>query len=128
MITNQNEINKLEQKTKIYIPNEYINENYRYTWNNGLITIKTNENCHTQYTTTYCNCRNYIADKNIVSNVYECNVNQGSNDIPIEMISSDVNDSNYLVGYYYTEKMLGLAIICLGILFAKMLIKERSYL
>lgn len=128
MITNQNEINKLEQKTKIYIPEEYVNENYIYTWNNGIINIKTNDNCRTQYNTTYCDCRNYIAEKNIVGNVYECSRNTSNNDIPITMISTDVNDSNYLVGYYYTEKMLGLGIICLGLLFAKMLIKERSYL
>ena len=47
MITNEEQITKYKEYNKIYIPSEYINENYKYTINQDEVTIITNENCET---------------------------------------------------------------------------------
>ena len=41
---------------KMYLPSEYINSNYTYNLDSQYIQIRTNQNCYTQYSTTYCDC------------------------------------------------------------------------
>ena len=60
MIQNENDILKFKDYNKLYIPQEYNNENYQYKINNNNILIITNNNCYTQYSSTYCDCYYYI--------------------------------------------------------------------
>ena len=63
-----------------YLPSEYINSNYRYSINNYYYTIRTNKNCYTQYSTTYCDCYDIYYSANYIStNAYQCNINTTTN-------------------------------------------------
>lgn len=39
-----------------YLPSDVINANYHYYSNGTYFTIKTNNNCYSQYNTQYCDC------------------------------------------------------------------------
>ena len=53
MIKNEEQKIEYENYNKIYIPNEYINQNYKYTIAGDEITIITNENCYKNYNNQY---------------------------------------------------------------------------
>ena len=61
---------------KTYMPQELLNNNYRYTISNDSILVHTNRNCYTQYNTTYCDCY-YVYPKMdyLISNSNSCNYN-----------------------------------------------------
>lgn len=65
--------------SKTYLPQKFINSNYRYTVSDDSILIHTNNNCYTNYNTTYCDCY-YIYPKMdyLESQSYSCNYNPGS--------------------------------------------------
>lgn len=65
--------------SKTYLPQQYINSNYRYTISNDSYLVHTNNNCYNNYNTTYCDCY-YIYPKNnyLISQVSSCNYNPSS--------------------------------------------------
>lgn len=77
---------------KTYLPTEYINSNYKYRLNSDYFTIITNNNCYTQYSSTYCDCFNiYPKLDYIVSEPTSCNIN----------VSSFTSSSSFTDNYYY---------------------------
>ena len=75
MINNEQIKSQYENNNKIYIPKDYFKDNWKYTINNDTITIINNNNCYTQYSSTYCDCRQYNMKYNIITEVYQCNAN-----------------------------------------------------
>ena len=92
MINGEN-ITKYQTKNKVYIPTEYLNQNYTYTINNNEITIITNQNCYQNYNTTYCDCYRYNEQYNIITESYTCNSNAGNYVLSYSSLSDNVNDS-----------------------------------
>lgn len=128
MINNQNDVNSLKSNNKIYVPESYVNSNYQYKISDDHILIITNQNCYTQYSSTYCDCYYYNYKNNLVSSPYTCNINNSSTSIPFSSISTDVNDSLYLRDRFYQDKSILFFILILAIIFALFLTKERSHL
>ena len=74
-----------------YLPADYINSNWSYSFNGDYYTIKTNNNCHTQFQTTYCDCYSIFPDNDyLVSNSYSC-----SNTNSSLLINADKFTDNY---------------------------------
>lgn len=65
-----------------YLPTQYINSNYTYSITNDYIIVRTNQNCYTNYSTTYCDCYNvfYKADY-MIGNKYSCSTSSTTNSI-----------------------------------------------
>lgn len=124
MINNDNDI-KLQNK--IYIPQEYINQNYKYNFNGDYIQIRTNQNCRTSNTYQYCNCYYYNWKTNTISTTYECTYNTTSNyNIAYSQISSDIKYSEPLRNTYYMNNILRISVFVIAIIFFIALTKERS--
>ena len=118
MITNDEEITKYENYNKIYIPENYIDENNKYTINNDTITIITNQNCTTNYNTTNCDCYNYNMKYNIIGSVYSCNRNPNNNNlISNEQITTDINYNDKIIGKYTKDYIIVYGIILIALLF-----------
>lgn len=126
MINNTEDITKYSESGKIYIPSQYINQNYSYRFNGDYITIQTNLNCRTQYSTTYCDCRQYNWKLNVISNPYECSIGSTTQIIPFESISEDINDSMYIRDRFIQDKGIYIGIFILGIILAILLTRNRS--
>lgn len=128
MIENTNDINKYTQMDKIYIPSNYINSNYSYRFNNNFIDIITNNNCYTNYNTTYCDCYRYEYKNNVISNVYTCSTNNSNASIDFTYITSDINYSSAIREKFIQDKLILIGIFIIGIIFAILLTKERKYI
>lgn len=102
MINNESQTSYTEYK-KIYIPEEYNSENYKYTLSGDEITIITNQNCYTNYNSTYCDCYRYNEKYNIITESYSCNNNPSNYIINYDNISSNVNDSYRITRDYVNE-------------------------
>ena len=65
---------------KLYLPTEYINNNFTYYISNEYtISVRTNQNCYTQYSTTYCDCFDIFTNLDYIkSNTYSCSVSSYS--------------------------------------------------
>lgn len=89
---------------KTYLPQNMINNNYRYTISNDSILVHTNNNCYTQYNTTYCDCY-YVYPKldYLVSNSTTCNYNP----------TTYVNNDNFTSDYWYRIDLSSILIIFL---------------
>lgn len=75
-----------------YLPYDYINSNYKYQLNNDYFRVITNENCYTQYNSTYCDCFNvYPRLDYLASEKTSCNIN----------VSNYVNSSSFTDNFYY---------------------------
>ena len=74
-----------------YIPSNLKNQNYTYyISNSNYIVVRTNDNCYTQYQTTYCDCIDlYPSLDYIYSNRYSCSTSSYSHTIPYDKISND---------------------------------------
>lgn len=125
MITNQEEITKYTNENKIYIPTQYKNQNYTYKINGEYITIITNQNCYTNYNTTYCDCYMYNYENNLISNSYSCSTNNNNPTIGYSYISDNINDSKYIREKYMQDKSIILIMLGIGIIFAILLMKGR---
>lgn len=91
-----------------YLPNEFINSNFRYSINNYYYTIRTNRNCYTQYSTTYCDCYDiYYTNSYLQTNAYQCNFNTTTN----------INYNNFTDNFYYRYDFDKIMIIFICILF-----------
>lgn len=128
MIIEQNDLVNYENIDKIYVPNNYINQNWQYNFNGDYIIIRTNENCRTSYNTTYCDCRSYNYKTNVMSEIYECNTtNTNTQTIAYTSISNDINDSMYIRERFIQDKMLYLGIFILGIIIAILITRRVKY-
>jgi len=64
----------------LYVPKNLNNANYRYIINSDYYEVHTNNNCYTQYSTTYCDCyRVYPNYDYSTTYPYSCNYNTSSN-------------------------------------------------
>lgn len=124
LIRNQNDITKYKEYNKIYIPIEYINTQYRYYENGNYIRIVTNNNCYTQYNTTYCDVYDYNIERNLISKTYTGNNNPNLVEIDKQYITSDINYSPHIRQIYIQNKMTMGLILLIGIIFAILLSKE----
>lgn len=127
MITNENDILKYKDYNKIYIPSDFLNQNWQYRLNGDYVTVITNSNCYTQYSSTYCDCYLYNFKENLISNAYTCNTNNSNASIPYNSLTNDINYSEHIRNIFIQDKSILLLIIILGILFAKFLLSERNY-
>lgn len=120
MINGEN-ITKYKAKNKIYIPTELLDQDYQYTINNNEITIYTNENCYTNYNTTYCDCYRYNEQYNIQTKNYSCNVgNIGNYVINYQNLSDDINDSYRITRDYMNDYIIMFLIVILGTIIVSM--------
>lgn len=79
-----------------YLPQRFINSGYHYTINNYYYTIRTNENCYTQYNTTYCDCYDiYFNNDYLTTQAYTCNYNQNVN----------ISYANFTSDYWYKNNI-----------------------
>lgn len=120
MITNEEQINKYKEYNKVYIPSEYINENYKYTINQDEITIITNENCYTNYNNQYCDCIKYNEKYNIVTERYQCNRNPSNYIISSSQLTEDVNYSTRITNEYKNNYIVLYGIVIIALLFVVM--------
>ena len=128
MIAEQNDLVNYVNYNKIYVPEDYVNENYLYRFNGDYITIMTNNNCRTSYNTTYCDCRQYNYKTNVITNVYECSVSgTQTQQIPYTSISTDINDSIYIRERFIQDKSIYIGIFIIGIILAILLTKRGAY-
>lgn len=116
MINDSGNITKYQNANKIYIPQDYYNQNWKYTLNNDTVTIITNNNCYSQYSSTYCDCRQYNIKNNIITEVYQCNSNPSNGLINHNYISIDINDSPRAREQYTQQYIIWLGMLIIGIL------------
>lgn len=124
LISNVNDLNKYKEYNKIYIPENYNKNTYDYYINGNNIRIITNNNCYTQYNTTYCDIYEYNIENNLISRTYNGNANPNLIEIDRQYITSDINYSNHIRQVYIQDKLTFLAIIGIGIIFAILVSKE----
>ena len=110
---------KIEYKeyNKIYIPSEYINQNYKYTISGDEITIITNNNCYTNYNSTYCDCIRYNERYNIKTEVYECNRNPSNYILNSNQLTDDINYSYRITNDYKNNYIILYGIVIIALLF-----------
>lgn len=117
MIKNEEQITKYKEYNKIYIPSEYINENYKYTINQDEITIITNENCEMNYNSQYCDCMRYNERYNVVTERYQCNRNPNNYIIRSNQLTDDINYSTRITNQYKNEYIILFGIVIIALLF-----------
>ena len=126
MINNNEKIQEYTNNNKIYIPQIYNNQNYKYTIDNYKnITIITNQNCNTNYNTTYCDCYKYNPELNIISSLQQCNNTPNTGIINYNMISSDINNSIRITRDYVNDYTIIFGTIIIALLFI-ILMKRNS--
>ena len=123
MINNEEIKSKYEKNNKIYIPKDYFKNSWKYTINNDTITIITNNNCYTQYSNTYCDCRQYNMKYNIITEVYQCNAN-ANNVINHNYITTDINDSIKITNDYVKSYGIYFGMFIIALLLTIMLKKN----
>ena len=121
MINGNETTTKWEQDNKIYVPTTYNNQNYKYTISGDEITIITNNNCYTNYNTTYCDCYRYNERYNILTESYSCNSNPNNYIIDNYYISSDINDSYRITRDYSNYYVIMIGIIVIVLLFSNIM-------
>ena len=117
MINNENQKIEYSKYNKIYIPSEYINENYKYTINQDEITIITNENCETNYNSQYCDCMRYNIKYNIITNRYQCNRNPSNYILNSTQLTDDINYSYRITNEYKNNYIILYGIVIIALLF-----------
>lgn len=110
---------KIEYKNynKIYIPSEYINENYKYTISGDEITIITNNNCYNNYNNQYCDCMKYNEKYNIITEVYQCNRNPSNYILSSNQLTDDINYSYRITNDYKNNYIILYGIVIIALLF-----------
>ena len=127
MITNNEDINTYSAYNKIYIPNTFINNSYRYYFNGDYVIIVKNTGCFQQYNTTYCDCNYYNYKNNVMSEQSSCNAYPNNYQISNSLISSDINDSLYIRERFIEDKTILFGIVIIAIIFTILLTKEIRY-
>lgn len=116
MIKDSEQKIQYKEYNKIYIPTEYINQNYKYTLNQDEITIITNENCNTNYN-EYCDCMRYNIRYNIITNRYQCNRNPNNYIINSNQLTDDVNYSYRITNEFKNNYIILYGIVIIALLF-----------
>ena len=128
MISNTNDQSQYQNYNKLYLPNDLINQNWKYNFNGDYIIIRTNQNCTTNYNNQYCDCKAYNMKNNVVSTNYSCNYTSDSNQsIAYTSLSSDINDSMYIRERFIQDKGLIIGIFILGLILAILMTKRGAY-
>lgn len=123
MISNENDILQYETYNKVYIPKDYLKNSWTYRLNDNSITIIT-DSC----SNSNCTCYKYNYKDNIISDSYTCS-NYSYNSYAVidhDYLTSDINYSPSITKYFFQDKLIFLFIICIGIIFARVLTRERS--
>ena len=128
MIKNEEQIIKYKEYNKIYIPTEYINQNYKYTINGDEITIITNENCEMNYNSQYCDCIRYNERYNIVTERYQCNRNPNNYILSSNQVTDDINYSTRITNEYKNNYIILYGIVIIALLFIIMTKKNSRRL
>lgn len=126
MINNEEQIIKYKEYNKIYIPTEYINQNYKYTLNGDEITIITNENCYTNYNNQYCDCIKYNERYNIKTEIYQCNRNPSNYILNSNQLTDDVNYSTRITNEYKNNYIILYGIVITALIFIIMIKKSNN--
>ena len=108
---------KYKEYNKIYIPSEYINENYKYTISGDEITIITNNNCYNNYNNQYCDCMKYNERYNIITEVYQCNRNPSNYILSSNQLTDDINYSYRITNEYKNNYIILYGIVIIALLF-----------
>lgn len=111
---------KIEYKeyNKIYIPTEYLNENYKYTISGDEITIITNNNCYkNNYNNEYCDCMKYNEKYNIITEVYQCNRNPNNYILNSNQLTDDINYSYRITNDFKNNYIILYGIVIIALLF-----------
>lgn len=125
MITNYEQINEYTEHNKIYVPTNYINQNYKYQIDSNNLTIITNNNCYNNYNTTYCDCYRYNIEYNIISESYSCNNNPSNYIVSYTQLTNDINSSKRITNDYTKDYIIMYGIVIIIILIAT-LFKRNS--
>lgn len=120
MIKDSEQKIQYKEYNKIYIPTEYINQNYKYTINQDEITIITNENCEMNYNSQYCDCIRYNEKYNIVTNRYQCNRNPNNYIINSNQLTDDINYSYRITNEFKNNYIILYGIVIIALLFVIM--------
>lgn len=73
-----------------YLPQDLLNSQWSYYYNNNYFIIRTNRNCVTQYNTQYCDCYNVFQNNNyLVSNPYSCSAPNSQYSLNYSNFTSD---------------------------------------
>lgn len=73
-----------------YIPEEYLNSNWNYYYNNNYFIVRTNNNCYTNYNTQYCDCYNIFQNNDyLISNSYSCSTPNVQYSIPYNSLTNN---------------------------------------
>ena len=126
MINNEEQIIKYKEYNKIYIPTEYINQNYKYTLNGDEVTIITNENCEMNYNSQYCDCIRYNIRYNIITNRYQCNRNPNNYILSSNQVTDDVNYSYRITNEYTNNYIILYGIVIIALIFIIMIKKNNN--
>lgn len=126
MINNEEQIIKYKEYNKIYIPTEYINENYKYTISGDEITIITNENCEMNYNSQYCDCIRYNEKYNIITNRYQCNRNPSNYILNSNQITDNINYSTRITNEYKNNYIILYGIVIIALIFIIMIKKSNN--
>ena len=79
-----------------YLPSELINSNYHYSINDYYYTIRTDKNCYTEYSNTYCDCYDvYFNNDYLTTDPYSCRYNTTTN----------INYSNFSSEFWYKNNI-----------------------
>ena len=128
MINNENQKIEYSKYNKIYLPTEYINEQYKYTISGDEVTIITNENCYTNYNNQYCDCKKYNEKYNIITETYQCNRNPSNYILNSNQITSDINYSTRITNEYKNNYIILYGIVIIALLFIIMTRKNSRRL
>lgn len=127
-IINNTDVQEYSNFNKIYIPDEMLDSNFSYYYDDNYITIITDNNCYTQYNSTFCDCNRFILSNNVVTDSYSCNINQNLPKLNYNSLSDNINDSLTLNHLYLSNTIVYLLMFILALFFASFLIKDRRYL
>ena len=127
-IVNGSDVDVYSNLSRLYIPTDYLNTNYSYHINGNYIDIITNNNCFTQYNSTYCDCYKLSTLNDVVSDSYSCNISTNNPKISYDSLSSDIIYSDNIRTTYYSNTLIYLVMFILALVFAKLLVRERSHI
>lgn len=106
-----------------YLPSNMINSNYKYTASNDYIRVYTNNNCYTQYNSTYCDCY-YIYPKidYLTSERNSCNVSNLTNTLSYNNFSD-----NFYYRVDFTNILVMFLIMSIFIIFIPLKIVSKIF-
>lgn len=102
---------------KIYLQEEFINQNWHYQLNGNNIIVHTNNNCYTNYNTTYCDCYSINTSNHYMySDLYSCS-NSNSYNIRYNRLTSDFWYRNDIMDICIVFSLIAIGFLILPCLF-----------